>query len=191
MRFLLLLVSGLWECVSFGAMVLIAFLALIGAMAVSDALQPPNLPRVRAWPAGAHRVQAECLRWVDGEGETRWGQVQKALRILDVICPEVSAWVRDRHDCGHLIFEETEKPYYACWWVVPRVLIINHSALTRSDAEIAGTLAHEFRHSRQPILRVTQAVIAEFAGLDRRHELCEAEAYQFEATVRRAIKGEK
>lgn len=196
MRLLFLLriaLRGIWDClkvVAFGAG---CFLALIGAVAVADAFRPPNLPTIRPMSAKPYSrwviPQIEELSW--GSDKGWWEEMRVALCILDEVCPEVSAWVRERYQSGHLFFETADKHRFAAWWIVPQMLEIDLCALAESDAELACTLAHEFRHSRQPYLLTVQSQLSRLAGLDRTQELVEADAYAFEERVRRAIRGEK
>ena len=85
--------------------------------------------------------------------DDKWYQMQRPILILRCVCPEIAAWTEEQWESGRLWFESEPRPYLACWWAMPHVLIINLSAMERSDAELATILAHEYRHSRQPMLR--------------------------------------
>ena len=190
--FLRIVARGMWDCAKFCAFSALCFLALIGTVAVTDAYRPPNLPTVRSLAGTA----GQCARRVPETEELAgmsagqlWEEMQPALGILDKVCPEISSWTRERYRSGHVFFERGYKGRYAAWWILPQTLEIDLVALTESDAELACTLAHEFRHSRQPYLITVQSQLAKLAGLDRTSELVEADAYAFERIVRRAIQG--
>lgn len=170
------------------------FLACLGVLTVSDAVQPPNLPSVRPLPAadswrahgGGNHTLSELLTMNDRQ---RWDTMQPALSLLHIVCPTVEDWSRQHFYSGRLVFV-TEPARYMAYYVPGLDMVaVNVATLQESDAEIAITLAHEFRHSRQNALPVAQAKIAGWFGLDRWHELVEEDAYEFEYRIARAIRG--
>lgn len=172
--------------------VAIGFCALVGMLAISDALNPERVPSVRPLPShyplrAAGPTREELLAMSDAE---RWETLQDSLAMLDYVCPEVSEWVRRRWYGGHLVFDMSERRCYAYYLPGLSVLGISLLGLLESREELACTLAHEFRHSRQNVLRGLQASIAAVFGQDRLDELVESPAYAFGDRVRRAIRGE-
>lgn len=189
-----LLLRGLWGFVQVWLLAVVVLLALLGAVAVADVWIKPDLPHIRVsaqprvwWQFTGRRtwMQADAL---DDAG--RWAALQPALRILDEVCPEVAEFTRERWASGHLVFEREDRGRYAAWYVLPRTLVINYVAWEFGDAELACTLAHEFRHSRQGYLRGLQLGIGRLFGVDR-SDLVEDEAYEWEGRVRRAIRGQR
>lgn len=168
-------------------------MAWIGLLAVCDAVYNPKLPAIMPhWTRpylldGSTRPsRPELLAMSDAE---RFRSMEEALRILDHVCPDVADWTRIKRESGQLVFETPSLGRYAWYMPATGVVGINIDALELSDAELACTLAHEFRHSRQTMLKSVQVGIAQLFGMDRRFELVEAEAYEFEGRVRRAIRG--
>lgn len=193
--FLRLFSLGTASILKWAACVATLWLTGVGVLALSAAVSPPNLPPV--WGNRADCISREesiphtrewFLRLSDKE---RWQRMQKALAILDIVCPDVSDWTRERWYTGHLVFDTHENGTLAWWMPAFRLLGVNLAALEQSDAELACTLAHEFRHSRQSLLLNVQKVFAQLCGVDSRYELVESEAYAFEDVVRRAIRGKR
>jgi len=171
-------------------------LAMIGSLAVSDALQPPKLPAVRPlYPPESPSHFADSSRPTREQllGMTntqRWGELQKALPYLDRVCPEIADWTRKKWESGQLVFETANKGRYAYYMPALGMLGINLYAFELSDAELACTLAHEFRHSRQNVFPGIQVAVAALFGINRK-DLVEREAYEFEDVIRRAIRGHR
>ena len=117
--------------------------------------------------------------------------MQESLLFLDVVCPACSKWVREKYESGQLVFDARECGLYGWYHPATGKVGVCFFALSDSTTELACTLAHEYRHSRQGILRGVQCEIAKTFGVDRTFELVEAEAYEFEERVRRAMRGER
>ena len=169
---------GLWDIARLSAQVALGMLAMIGALAVSDALTAKPMPEVRP-----------LCKWVEFSSSQ---PMHRAIWLLDDVCPEVAAWVRDRRDSGHLVYV-SGKDYFACWNHVTKTLYIDGSALYQSDGNLAATLAHEYFHSRQSWFARLRAALAYRCGcgpeVTEPSSLVEAPAYEWGDKVRRAIEG--
>lgn len=187
--------AGLLHMARYAVIGVLGLCTSLGMWAIADAFRAPKLPPIKPavrWielPPHVFQDRAALL-WMSDQ--QRWSELSNALLILDTVCPDVSAWTRDRWDTGHLEFETAAGPYWARWkpWPFARVSITLCLLECGSDAYIAQVLAHEFRHSRQPTLPAIQCGIAAMCGLDRK-DLVESEAEEFEARVARAIRGER
>ena len=182
--------AGCWSLARIILMVCVALLALIGAAAIPDALHKTNLPtiyptRVSCGSLAAPRHARERLLAMSRE--QKWNLMQGAIHILDIACPTIADWVRLKWYRGQLVFSTDDHCY---GWYVPAsgILGMTLEGLLQSDVELCVTLAHEFRHSRQTLFKSIQVSISDLFGIDRRYELVEAEAYQFEDKVRQAIR---
>lgn len=176
--------------------VALAILGLwLGAMVIVEAYSNPRLPPVRPIPAGVQwqyrpaPTRAEVLAMSAGE---RWGRMAGALWMLDRVCPEIADWTREHRRCHRIVFMD-EAPgdnRLADYNMAARVLRIYPGGLAQSDAGIAVTLAHEFRHSRQGLLRCLVWSVALALGTDGSWIL-EPEAYAFQREVSKALRGER
>lgn len=189
-RLLSVACCSLAKCVV-GALAIL--LALIGVFAVWDAPQVPRLPAVRPLiiPIESEPLALNAEKFASMSNAERWEHMATSLHYLDLVCPEVSEWVRGRWDTGRLVFD-TNSPLsercYAWYQHVRGVLGITMHGLARDEVELACTLAHEFRHSRQSLFQVVQVAIADLVGVRYRRDVMESEAYDFEDQVRKGIR---
>lgn len=122
--------------------------------------------------------------------ETRaWESLQPALQILDVVCPEASAWAREQHDSDKLIWKEEPDGNYASFNPYNRCVTINSDMFVLNNSERACTIAHEFRHSRQNISKFIKSSCCFVITGKRNPDIVENDAYLYESQVRSAIYG--
>lgn len=197
-----LFVSGLWDIGKCALVALVCVLAFLGALAVAEAIHDPHLPPIRPVSADARCAvrlsvprrdtgsPAYRERLLQMDAAERYAEMKGALALLDLACPHVSSWVKGRYRSGHLVFETSERGRYAAWNFPFQCLIVNLAGLQESDLDLACTLAHEFRHSRQCEFQAVRVTIARRFGVDKRNTV-EDEAYEFEGRIRRALQGEQ
>lgn len=186
-----LFVNGAWRIVCPFLVVALILFSFLGGLAFADAIHPVQLPAVRPlqYPHVQSRERLSRDELLALANEERWQIMQPALDILDNVCPEIATWTRKKWLDGQLVFDTDSENLYAWYHPATGRVAVTMLGLSECDGEMACTLAHEFRHSRQNFLRGAQCQIALLWGLDRKSELVEDEAYVFEARVRRAIRG--
>lgn len=116
-----------------------------------------------------------------------WLKLQPAIKVLNKVCPEAADWVRCMYKSDKLIWDNTKDGTYARYEGIKGTLFINQACIGRRHGEIAATLAHEHRHSRQNLTKALK--VALFLGLtgERLDHLIENDAYLFEKEVYLAI----
>lgn len=123
------------------------------------------------------------------DSDRAWDAIQPALKILDVVCPEASAWARSQKKSGKIIWDSKFDETAARYDQVKMSLTINADMFGLKNSEIACTIAHEFRHSRQNISKSYKSAFSLLLTGTRNPDIIEDDAYFFEAKVREAING--
>lgn len=118
-----------------------------------------------------------------------WASLQSALQILDVVCPEASAWAREQHKSKKLIWKNDPDGAYATFNPYTRCMTINADMFDLKNSERACTIAHEFRHSRQNISKFIKSTCCLLITGSRCDDIVENDAYLYESQVRSAIYG--
>ena len=109
-------------------------------------------------------------------------------KILDKVCPESSAWARDRHAQGKLEWDASDMSLYAKYNYGTGVFTINHSLFfSNNNGRQASIVAHEFRHSRQNFTKFFRSVVACAVLREPKYSIVEDDAELFEAQVLLAI----
>jgi hypothetical protein len=124
--------------------------------------------------------------------EARWQGLQPALAVLDKTLPEVSAWVRDRHQQNLLVFNGEGfgmDGAIAAYQPSTKTLFVNEYYWGMNTGNQAGVLAHEFRHSLQNLpktmaVKVGQLITGDFLKYP---SLIEDEAFQYQSQYLKAI----
>lgn len=179
------------------ALAVFALLVCMGALAVHEALVPAPVGAVKPLPPSVvtflrdlpprRMPSVDQLKQMSDAAKRE--QMEDALLMLRCVCPEVATWVEDRYKSGNLVFENHDTGHFAAFSILTRTLYVNVIAFA-DDETLAVVLAHEYRHSRQPLLRIVQINLAALAGLNRQ-DLVEDEAYEFEGRVYRALHGNR
>jgi hypothetical protein len=125
----------------------------------------------------------------DFDQDRAWVALQPALQILDVVCPEASAWAREQQSSGKIVWIPETDGAYARYDQVRMSLIINADMFALKNSERACTIAHEFRHSRQNMSKSCKSAISLLLTGKRNPDIIEDDAYFYEAKVREAIHG--
>lgn len=120
--------------------------------------------------------------------EECWLAVQPSLQILEQVCPEAYAWVKDRHANDKLIWDRTPRsPYLAKYDYQSKELTFHVQTFTENDGLKASIFAHEFRHSRQNFTKFFKSVVACMVCRKYKPSIVESDAELFEKEVLIAI----
>ena len=98
--------------------------------------------------------------------DARWNGLSPVLAILDRVNPAVAQWVRQKHDRGLLVFGEGHRTprepgiALAKYDVFGGRLVVNPVLFCENDGNIAVTLCHEYRHSRQNLGKTCQYTLS-------------------------------
>lgn len=140
--------------------------------------------------------EAATLNTTPVVGETIeevYEQLEPTLVILKEVCPEAEAWVRDRYRKCKFYVSCGNYGYFAAYAPLYGILDLNVSMFNLSDGEKAVILAHEFRHSRQNILKMVVSgatlIFRSDMNMNEHYKFIEYEAEEFERKARRSIFG--
>lgn len=150
---------------------LVMLLALVGGGQVYDAaIGDGPLPQMKTLSRvdpdlhqQAFQNSTAALAWGDRKGRTEseyWEALQPTLAILRTVSPEIATWVESQRASGKLSYDPPSvhiEPI-AAYHPILRTLYINHEHFWgMKDGEKAAVLAHEYRHARQNIPKVTSS----------------------------------
>ena len=166
-------------------------LFVLGTLNLYDIVASDNVPKVDTVYGDmklANRCEdPELVKAID---KTRaWQAIQPALQILDSVCPQASEWARERHRSKKIHWIYRSEDSYAEYSHVSKSLMIDSTIFSFKNGEIACTIAHEFRHSRQNFSKPLKLSFSLLLTGRRNIAIIEDDAYLFEAQIREAIFG--
>lgn len=170
----------------------VILLAALGLLSLWDAYGDSQVPRMvplMGMTKDPNQFSAlECAEQGVGDDQ-RWQGLAASLAILDDVNPKIADWVRERHDCGRLVFSDRHTGGHdnygslAKYDHLGRRLTVQRALFEENDGEIAAILCHEYRHSRQNAAKLVRCVLsfAMTANGDRSILENDAELYEHEA----------
>ena len=170
----------------------IASLLVLGFVNMYDILIGDSVPEISTLHKHDDNLLKGCpdLDLVENFDEDRaWLSLKPALQILDVVCPEASAWARDQKESNNIVWVPKSDGAYARYDQVRMRLIVNADMFALINSERSCTIAHEFRHSRQNISKSWKSACYLLLKGKRNPDIIEDDAYFYEAKVRDAING--
>ena len=123
------------------------------------------------------------------DADRAWIALQPALKLLRIVCPEASEWAEYQKNSNKMIWITEPDGSNARYDQIQDRLMINSDMFALSNAEIACTIAHEFRHSRQNMSKSWKSACSLLLTGKRNINIIEDDAYFFEARIRQAING--
>lgn len=118
-----------------------------------------------------------------------WEDLQKALELLDLTCPEASDWVRDQHNNGNIIYDWEYDYTMARFDFLSRKLTLTSGFYQLREGEKATTLAHEYRHSIQNRTKFIKRIIFQLLTGKTHEYVVEDDADLFESRLYIALHG--
>lgn len=174
-------------------MIIFGLIVVMGMTSIYNVLigdtVPPVLENSDGMFAEKAKVRTATHLYRKFNAEEAWNALQPALEILDELCPEASAWARNQHAKKHIVWIPDPDGTYARYDMFGGRLIINAEMYTLNDGEIACTIAHEFRHSRQNISKSIQSACAIILTGKQVKDIIEDDAYFYECKLRESIYG--
>lgn len=98
--------------------------------------------------------------------KARWNGLAPALAILEQVNPAVAKWVREKHGKGLLAFGDESQTTGEVGDALAKYdtfrgrVTVNPALFSENDGNIAVTLCHEYRHSRQNLGKFCQYVLS-------------------------------
>jgi hypothetical protein len=150
---------------------LVMLLALVGGGQVYDAaIGDGPLPQMKQLSRVDPDLHQQALQnstaelaWGGKRERTEseyWEALQPTLKILRTVSPEIAEWVESQRASGKLSYDlpSLHIEPVAAYHPILRTLYINHDHFWGlKDGEKAAVLAHEYRHARQNIPKVTSS----------------------------------
>lgn len=179
----------------------VAIIIILGFVGLYDIIVGDDYPQIETLLSPQDLKLAETIQDANlvrnFDPKRAWESLQPALQILDDVCPEASAWARERHQNKKIIWEDStfieydmrHDGGYASFDPYTRKLTINSDMFALKNSERACTIAHEFRHSRQNISKYIRSSCGLLITGRRDDDIVETDAYLYEARVRSAIYG--
>lgn len=172
--------------------IVLIFLGLCFVFESSSETEIPDFCNLKNSEINPHLVSNSfCIR-KDTPHIERFHALNNALKILDETNPIVSKWVRNQNNINKLFFVEENKSdinFYAKFNWMNQSLCIHKRLFAESDGEIAVTLAHEYRHSRQHYTKMIRYAFSTFWSKDGEESIIENDAYLYEMKAYSAIFG--
>lgn len=165
---------------------------LLGSFSVYDMIFPEKVPEVynlgfrseKEWLTRNLNQNIEPKNWTE---QQRWHALQPSLDLLDIVCPEVSEWVRENHKSGNIVYDFESDFTVGRFDFLNRKLILTRMFFQLRESEKSSTLAHEYRHSLQNHTKFMRRVIFQLLTGDSHEYLVEDEAELFESKVSIAL----
>jgi len=191
-----------WYFLKYTYKVLLWVFIFFGLCFIAESFSETEIPSFGRLHSSAkldpfHVTNGRCI--IDGTThEERFDSLRNALAILDKVNPAVSAWVRERNDSGNLYFIERRDTQSSCknaifclakfhWF--DRTLAIDKGLFVENDGNIAVTLAHEYRHSRQHYTKMLRYALSTFWTESGEPTIVENDALLYEMKAYSAIFG--
>lgn len=175
------------------SVILLALLGLVSLWESRGDSQVPKMVPLMGTAKDPNRFSAlGCAEQGVGDDQ-RWQGLAASLAILDDVNPKVAAWVRERHDCGRLVFSDRHTGQHdnygslAKYDHLGRRLTAQRGLLEENDGEIAAILCHEYRHSRQNAAKLVRCVLSFVLTADGDPSILENDAELYEHEARQAI----
>lgn len=113
--------------------------------------------------------------------------MQPSLKLLDLVCPEVSDWYRDQYDYNNVAYDWGNDSAIAKFDFLTRKLILSKQFFFLREGEKAETLAHEYRHSLQNRTKFMKQVVFNILTNELHEEIVEDDANYLELRVHVAL----
>lgn len=174
----------------------IVVLALLGLLSLWEVQGDSHVPTMVPWMGTEkepNRFSGLCCAEPGVSDGERWGVLSGSLAILDDVNPQVANWVREKHDCGGLVFSDRHTGQHdnqaslAKYDHIGRKLIVQRALFEEKDGEIAAILCHEYRHSRQNVGKLIRCILSFVFTADGDRSILENDAQLYEHEARLAI----
>lgn len=178
---------GYYTWVAFSGMIFV-----LGLINLYDILIGDEVPEIRfvIKPNDAIlRSHSDVNLCRNFDKDRAWIALQPALKLLRIVCPEASDWAEYQKKSNKIIWITQSDGTNARYDQIQDRLMINSDMFALSNAEIACTIAHEFRHSRQNMSKSWKSACSLLLTGNRNVNIIEDDAYFFEARIRQVING--
>jgi hypothetical protein len=182
-----------WETVNKSvASIIISIFLLLGSFSVFDMVFPEHVPDVNYIGVRLEKewVKQNLNQTLDPESwteEQRIHALQPSLKMLDIVCPEVSKWVRNQYEQKLIVYLWTDGPEIAKFDFLTRKLFLSKTFFSLNEGEKVKTLAHEYRHSIQNRTKFMKRVIYNMLTNELHEGIVEDDAELFEFRVHVAL----